>query len=79
MNPRHAAALALVGWYLIAPQPVVTPGSRVQNWTILKTFPTRQECEAQRHRNNGAQCIQGREPPHFNDAGLPLLLRKAQQ
>jgi hypothetical protein len=51
MNPRHAAALALVGWYLIAPQPVVTPGSRVQNWTILKTFPTRQECEAQRHRN----------------------------
>jgi hypothetical protein len=56
---RHAAALALVGWYLIAPPPLdprtqssglfVDLSASVSKWDRLDTYESKAECE-QRHR-----------------------------
>jgi hypothetical protein len=57
MKFRHAAALALVGWYLmiapILPRVVYAyqaihadTAAPLSRWTILGTFPTQKECEA---------------------------------
>jgi hypothetical protein len=52
MNPRHAAALALVGWYLIRP-----PGpdngepdfeAPLSRWTYSGSFDSANECERER-------------------------------
>jgi len=63
MNPRHAAALALVGWYLMIPPKIegwyfkdwhffngVRADERapLDNWKILKSFDSAGECEAYR-------------------------------
>jgi hypothetical protein len=53
MKLRHAAALALVGWYLLMP-PVVSGGGTIyadrsvpfSKWTIHGTYDTAQHCEA---------------------------------
>ena len=54
MKSHHAAALALVVWYLLHP-PLphlnphasrVDPAAPLARWTIVKTFPTRKECDA---------------------------------
>jgi hypothetical protein len=37
MKPRHVAALALVGWYLMVPP-------LVPQWTILDSFDSAEEC-----------------------------------
>ena len=63
MKPRHAAALALVGWYLMMP-PSKTPkpdvltllapifiadtAAPLSRWTKVDTFPTQLRCEARR-------------------------------
>ena len=52
MNPRHAAALALVGWYLMVPPSVATlpDSSRVsiqsmgKEWRILTRTDNAEEC-----------------------------------
>jgi hypothetical protein len=52
MKPRHAAGLALVGWYLMIP-PVVSGGGTIyadrsvpfSKWTIQGTYDTVQRCE----------------------------------
>ena len=49
MKPRHAAALALVGWYLMQP-PLVTPNSfnfdaPLSRWDIEESFDTASDCE----------------------------------
>ena len=49
MKPRHAAALALVGWYLIAPPPrtvddVIDPKAPLSQWQIIGRFDTVKEC-----------------------------------
>ena len=41
MNLRHAAALALAGWYLITP-------SGSSTWQIIGAFDTAAECEKTR-------------------------------
>jgi hypothetical protein len=57
MKPRHAAALALVGWYLMIPHMVQTGpftssfgGSKAPNgsWDVQATFGTSEACEAAR-------------------------------
>lgn len=53
---RHAAIVFLV-WVLAAPLPPLT--GLEHSWNFLKAFPTRQACEAQRHRHKGAQCLEG--------------------
>ena len=49
MNPRHAAALALVGWYLIVP-PLNRPRAAMGEWTIFKSFDSADLCQAERDR-----------------------------
>jgi uncharacterized protein YfaP (DUF2135 family) len=49
MKPRHAAALALVGWYLMMPP--MTSDRRIQintplsHWEISSSYDTADECE----------------------------------
>jgi hypothetical protein len=56
MKPRHAAALALVGWYLMVPPPEDVPYDRaganihgsLRYWTLERSFDSAKECEAGR-------------------------------
>jgi hypothetical protein len=45
MKPRHAAALALVGWYLMVPalRPLETHSEK---WTVIATFADYRSCES---------------------------------
>jgi hypothetical protein len=47
MSPRHAAALALVGWYLMVP-PIAPPdpGTDLKYWSNEGSFDTAAECRA---------------------------------
>ena len=55
MNIRHAAALALVGWYLMTPPPLFhsTPDvdldAPLRKWTVYEALDSAQECEADRN------------------------------
>jgi hypothetical protein len=49
MNSRHAAALALVAWYLMVPPLVNAPykidmETPVLNWKVYQTFSSEEEC-----------------------------------
>jgi hypothetical protein len=44
MKLRHAAALALASWYLMAPQ-VNLPSSKISEWIHLETYDSSRECE----------------------------------
>jgi hypothetical protein len=48
INTRHAAALALAGWYLMSAPPRTWFGSQqpLGNWTVLDSFDTAAECRA---------------------------------
>jgi hypothetical protein len=46
MKPRYAAALALVGWYLMTTNP--RSSLPLSLWTITKSFDTAAQCEAVR-------------------------------
>ena len=51
MRPRHAAALALVGWYLMLPPIDVTTRAfltdrPLSQWHVSKGFDSAKECEA---------------------------------
>ena len=54
MNLRRAAALALVGWYLMVPPIYDTPdgdvmiglGKPLHDWVISRTYDSAQECNA---------------------------------
>ncbi len=50
MKPRHTAALALVGWYLLIPPLVNAPykvdtEAPLTSWKVSQTFDTREECD----------------------------------
>jgi hypothetical protein len=54
MNLRHAAALAMMGWYLILPpMPMdsvtgigpTAPDAPLSKWTIIESFDTAGDCE----------------------------------
>jgi hypothetical protein len=53
MKLHHAAALALVGWYLMVP-PLTNAPSKVDieapltSWKVYKTFDTPEECNSRR-------------------------------
>ena len=44
MNLRHAAALALVGWYLMVP-PLSNPSAPLSKWNLYRSYDTARECE----------------------------------
>jgi hypothetical protein len=50
MKPRHAAALALMGWYLIFPPPrtaddVPDPKAPLSEWQKIGPFDTIEDCQ----------------------------------
>jgi len=49
MNPRHAAALALVGWYLMVPQPLpngnVDFKAPLSHWMQAANFDASGDCD----------------------------------
>ena len=52
MKLRHAAALALVGWYLMVPplagtkqHPGLDTNAPISHWSIYKSFDTAKACE----------------------------------
>ena len=53
MNLRHAAALALVGWYLMTP-PLYKEGANwnapLSDWSISKSFDSAADCEQARQQ-----------------------------
>lgn len=55
MTPRHAASLALAGWYLMQP-PTLSSGGEdrsapLTKWAIIGSFDLAKECEAYRDRH----------------------------
>lgn len=59
MNLRHAAALAVVGWYLMVPPPSVDPSTRLPTtkpnldaplkyWEKFQDFDSAQDCDSAR-------------------------------
>jgi hypothetical protein len=55
MNFRHAAALALVGWYLIGPPRYLltgrpAPEAPLTEWTAYDTYATQAECLNERDK-----------------------------
>jgi hypothetical protein len=53
MKPRHATALALVGWYLMVPPLSAVRGTwseRVNAGDVRGQFESKDECEKARHR-----------------------------
>jgi hypothetical protein len=51
MKPRHAAALTLVGWYLMQP-PRMDATVPLNQWLIRHRFDSIAECEARLHKLN---------------------------
>ena len=48
---RHAAVLALVGWYLMAPPPHSDINLPLNQWMIWNSYDSAKECENQRRKN----------------------------
>jgi hypothetical protein len=57
MRPRHAAALALVGWYLMIP-PSVSGGfdsaAPLGKWFVYSSYDSAHECEGSKFLNHEA-------------------------
>jgi hypothetical protein len=45
MKPRHAAALALVGWYLMA-SPNKNEDTPISEWIVRRTYASADACQA---------------------------------
>jgi len=49
MKPRHAAVLALVGWYLMVPipgnDPIPDPAITFSKWINIRSFDSAERCE----------------------------------
>jgi hypothetical protein len=79
MSLRHAAALALVGWYLIVPpfhvegeRPVIDSNVPTSNWTILNWFGTFFDCEKERERFPELAIFEALTFPSTAEANLVL-------
>jgi hypothetical protein len=67
MKLRHAAALALVGWYLMMPPVVPDPkhpgnfaaikGTPLSYWEKIGSFDTAKDCEDARQKNVDAAMV----------------------
>jgi hypothetical protein len=79
MKPRHAAALVLVGWYLMMPPPYgpkTNPGAApLGQWTVFGRYDSARECSDERTKMIRVQSmallsdlVEG-----VSDANLPSL------
>jgi hypothetical protein len=54
MKPRHTAALALVGWYLMMPPPYWSKtnprNAPLKEWTLFGRYDSAQECSDERSK-----------------------------
>jgi len=56
MKPRHAAALASIGWYLMVPQAarrmplLLETNWPLSQWETRESFDTAKECKAAKHK-----------------------------
>ncbi|SRR6266851_765028 len=76
MKSRHAAALALVGWYLMVPMPQMNlaTGEPIPNtvatemplkyWDIEDSFDSAKECKAAQRAPWGSHRAETYHPPH---------------
>jgi hypothetical protein len=79
MNQRHAAALALVGWYLMAPFPSALDETRRSHWSMLRAFDSAAGCDEgrdllQKHAANDLRQRFGVAP---NKDGILSAVKKA--
>src|ERR1700687_5706238 len=71
MKSRHAAALALVGWYLMAPATTCEPkpchveNYSIGNWGSLGSFDTAEACTAKLDAQRALNCAGNPDPPGF--------------
>jgi hypothetical protein len=82
MNVRHAAALALVGWYLLVP-PSTSPyynqhdlWAPVSQWKIVERFETAMACEGypqEMKEDSGALHGEYDVAPQFKMEGLKKM------
>ncbi len=85
MKPCHAAALALVGWYLMVPPLVGDPfhidhAAPLSEWKIKSSYDTAEQCEATRIRKSnelGAK-LNGRTIESGSGAMMDMPLGYAQ-
>ena len=71
MNSRHAAALALIGWYLMLP-PVNSDGRTQKDaplwrWYIFSSYETKQACEKERQVSSPSTICVDSQDPRLNE------------
>jgi hypothetical protein len=67
MKSCHAAALALMGWYLMIPPPKTTRWTRywfgqLRDWQVANSFDTAKECEDYRRQMIASTQSDSRKP-----------------
>ena len=75
MKPRHAAALALVGWYLMTPPPPFDPSAPLSKWSRLgkpgkEEYASKEQCMAVREKLQAAFKDPGNIPPEHVTATI---------
>jgi hypothetical protein len=80
MSVRHAAALAIVGWYLMVPPAIpgtaqVDQSAPLSQWKIRRTFPHNQGCETAKARLHDAALAAQTQNDAMNPrrGGIPAL------
>jgi len=73
MKPRHDAALALVGWYLILPPESGEKDAPLNKWEIVNSFDDAETCERSRHDFHAGGMKNAQHPT--NKADLQFALR----
>ena len=75
MKPRHAAALALVGWYLMAPPSHQVAGQKelwtsapLANWSMLGMFDSEADCKRGVHDRSRLILMDGGSTKKFVEA-----------
>jgi|HubBroStandDraft_6_1064221.scaffolds.fasta_scaffold220440_2 hypothetical protein len=76
MKSRHAAAFALVGWYLMVP-PLTSPGSEkydtqapLSRWQMLARFDSTAECTARQTQLMRDAAIASLSPQELRSRGI---------
>jgi hypothetical protein len=84
MNLRHAAALALVGWYLMLPPTrfdsskvfQLRPRAPLSEWETVSSFDSAKDCETARTNYDLDDLYKQSQKPRYKDDLRPMLTRK---
>ena len=78
MKLRHAAALALVGWYLFLPPPPIPPDPLpaklppVSKWLYFAAFDSAKECEDHRRSMEDQTASKVKNPPDLKTTEMQV-------